>query len=300
MNKESISYKNNSRGIITLFAGIIFQAILFVVGNLLDAVYSIDSPVLVLFLSGIIIEFGLFSWFVVRVILNGILLSGISGSRTGLEKKKIENEKVSVCSVNNSMLCPLNVGFNEYGFTLKINDSTSLKDRLFEKEYVYETEKNGNRGKAWKEIWIFSENLLSEIDVANNRAEPVLVTNITSNRTKYTIFYLSIEDQTDEIETRKNQLRDSLSARDKKSLLSFVPIDVKRGYLGRNTLPLLCGSILFCQNHQNNKNPMFTEGYLSIRMNNEDTPIYYSMPRCMLKKYADYFQNIKQINGGAS
>ena len=88
----------------------------------------------------------------------------------------------------------------------------------------------------------------------------------------------------------------SLSTVGKKHV-SFIPIDVKSGYIGQRTLPLLCGSILFSHEKGKDGLPDFTEGYLSIRKdNNDDTPIYYKMPRCMLHQYADFFKDIQKNN----
>lgn len=88
----------------------------------------------------------------------------------------------------------------------------------------------------------------------------------------------------------------SLPVQDR-SLLSFVPIDVSNGYIGNHTLPLLCGSILFSKKKRSN-NLVFAEGYLSIRKDLEDNPIYYKLPRCMLTKYVNYYKTIINKNMG--
>ena len=284
MNIEKVS--NNAKALLWLFSGIIGQVIVFVLSNYASAKYS-PRPSDAFIISGVILVMGFACWLIVRPIMRGVKKSEYNGRIAGLGKV---NNAVH-CTKNDSILCPLNVGFRDYGLVLKINEKTSNKDRLFDKEYVYEIEKNGEQGLVWKDIWIFSENLSSEIDPSNNRAEPVLITNITSNHTKYTIFYLSIQSQLTEIETRKQALRNSLSSRDR-DRLSFVPIDVSNGYLGKNTLPLLCGSIMFSRDKDSKGLPVFTEGYLSFRKSIEDIPIYYKMPRCMLREYSLYFKNI--------
>ena len=290
--------KVNYKAYIIFTTGVIGQIVVFVIGNYAGAIYS-TAPLEALVISAIITVMGFVGWGIIRFFLQRLLYAGENGHKEGLDKLQKEASKSVCCQKNSSLLCPLNVGLSEYGLTLKISDATSKEDRLYEKENIYEIEKNGKQGSPWKNIWIFSENLSSEIDSSNNKAEPVLVTNITANRTKYTIFYLGIENQKSEIEIRKEALLKSLSPRDKK-LLTFIPIDVKSGYLGKNTLPLLCGSILFSQNQNGDGTPIFAEGYLSIRKNNDDIPIYYSMPRCMLREYVQYYNIIKKNkqNGG--
>ena len=241
---------------------------------------------------------GIVSWFIVRFILQRSLFARLKGRKQGLLKAKNENGEDIYCKDTKSLFCPFYVGLAEYGLTLKINDSTSRDDRLYDKKYVYDKEEKGKAGSPWKDIWIFSETLDSEIDNKSKSAETVLVENIKNHGTHYTIFHLGIESYKNEIEERKLILSRQLSEKGKKltDFLKFISIDVENGYLGKNTLPLLCGSILFSQNPKTNEMPHFTEGYLSIRKNNEDDPIYYCMPRCMLEKYSEYFEKIYMSN----
>ena len=283
-SKEGIKKRDE---LIVFFVGLVGQIIVFVLSNYISSLYSTTLNQ-ALIISIIIISIGFICWFVVRTIIHNLKKSEYKGLREGLLRVKEETQKVICCPNNDSVLCLLNVGINDYDFVSKNDETISIEDRLYGKDHVYGIEKN----ESWDEIWIFSEDLSSEIDPFTKKAEPILVRNITVNRTKYTIFYSNIDSQRSEIESRKKALKDSLSANDKR-LLSFVPIDVSRGYIGKNTLPLLCGSILFCPDKRRGQLPVFSEGYLSIRKKYNDIPIYYKMPKCMLREYSKYFKDIK-------
>lgn len=277
---------NTIKAVLFIALGIIGQLIVFILSNFLSAKYS-PSPFEAIFISLIVIVIALFCWLVVRCIFRMLNRSANEGRITTLSKNNN-----SCCTKNQSLVCPLNMGFENYVLVHKYHDATSKENRLFEKDFVYKREQNGAKGKPWNDIWIFSENLSSEIDQKTKAAELVLTNNIFLNRTRYVMFYLNNDSQKDEIESRKTVLLSSLKIKQNKQLLSFCPINTKSGYLGKNTLPLLCGSILFSQNKNNNGEPIFTEGYLSIRKNNEEEPIYYKLPRCMLREYTNYFREI--------
>ncbi len=276
---------------IILILGIIGQIVVFIIGKYINAIYSIE-PIEALIISGVIIVVGILCWYIIRKLLYSFMQAEINGRKNGLSQRKDDLGNIIYCDNNDSLLCPLLVGLDEYGLTLKANDATvSTDDRLYEKEYVYKVEKEWKKGKPWSNIWIFSQDLSSEIDPSTDGAESVLLANITLNKTRYTMFYLGLENQESNIENRKEKLRNALPS-DYKSYLNFVCININSGCLGKNTLPLLCGSIMFSQEQGIDNMPNFTEGYLSIRKNSEDIPIYYSMPPCMLKKYSDYYKDI--------
>lgn len=150
-------------------------------------------------------------------------------------------------------------------------------------------------GTKWKNVWIFSENLATEVD-SNGEIEPVPLLNI-NNGVKYTEFYLNNDNETNAIQNRIDNMLKSINYTATENL-QFIPLNTEMGYIGRNTLPLLCGSILFSVNDEKNgEMPYFTEGYLSMRKSLDDKPIYYKMPRCMLSEYANYFKEIVVKNG---
>ena len=174
---------------------------------------------------------------------------------------------------------------------MEISPDLKISCRLYTMQEVYDIEHNGRNGSGWSDIWIFSEDISTELG-KNNEAEPVVITNIAMKNTHYSMFYLDTEKQHSEIEIRKRKLLRSINEKKYKQNLKFFPLSVEDGYIGKNTLPLLCGSILFSNTKDNENTPYFTEGYLSMRKNVTDAPIYYKMPRCMLRRYAEYFKNV--------
>ena len=304
MKNEQQNEKINNI-IVKVIVSIIGPFLVFIISNYFNAIYSL-SPKEALVISFIIMLMGIICWLIIRMKLKSLFVARIEGRKIGLLSKNnkinsdiCHNEESSLYSI---LVCPLIMGFSKYSLPLKINKAISDKFRLFDKENVYELEKKGNidasnNNTSWQDIWIFSQDLSSEIDPSTNKAEPVLVANITNYKTKYTMFYLGLENQKSIIERRKISLRENLPNEEDKKLLSFIPIDVKSGFVGKNTLPLLCGAILFSQNRGNDEMPIFLDGYLSLRKDKMKDPIYYKMPKCMLKKYAEYFEQIyKRFN----
>lgn len=299
MNGNQQQERSKGFSMVVFIGGFFLQILIYFAGNYYGTYYSIGLTEVIV-ISLVIFAIGIACWLFARIIVKNLINSRIMGNKAGL--MKLENEPNCDnfnCDQKETQLCPLIVGLNEYGVILRITECTSEQDRLYEKEAVYEIEKNGLDNKPWKNIWIFSDNLLSEVDPVINKAEPVLVANIYTSGTRYTIFHLAIKDQENEINARKASIINSINGK-RSNYVKFVPIDVNNGYLGKNTLPLLCGSILFSQDEigQDGK-ANFIKGYLSIRKNNNDTPIYYSMPRCMLREYSNYFADILVSNGGA-
>jgi len=263
-----------------------------------DKIVSVAIPVNIketIIFCTIIVVIGLFCWFIVIKLMKIITNAGDESCEAGLSKAIKEEKKVVCCDNDNSVLCSLMVGVNMY------NTPITEKDRLYSKSYVYTIEGIG-RDKPWSDIWVFSADLSTEIDSKTNGAEKVVKKNIVKNRTRYTFFYLNSNDNEGirTINYNMDRLNDSFSKRERK-LLSFVPIDVSYGYIGNHTLPLLCGSILFGIKDKRTNIPDFTEGYLSIRKDENDIPIYYKMPSCMLREYTEYYKGIiNSKNGGES
>ena len=263
----------------------------------LDKLTSVLIPVNIkqtIVICIIIIVMGLLCWFMVSMIMKIILESTRKSLELGLEMAKKENEGVVYCVKDKSVLCSLMVGINDYNYA-----PISKKDRLYTRTYVYGIEAKGRNNKPWSDIWIFSENLSSEINSENTGAESVVVNNIKENDTKYTFFYLI--NNTDNkskttIEDNIHKLEKDIPEKNRR----FVPIDVSYGYIGNHTLPLLCGSVLFGITRMDNTLD-FTEGYLSIRKEEKDNPIYYKMPACMLREYSKYYKEIfNNKKGGKS
>ena len=257
--------------------------------NVWDTVFPKEET---LFIGISVLVVGFLCWMLVSAIMSIISKKGNDKRKNGISKwmEKTNLDDVR-CEKNETILCPLRIGINKYGWTRKNYDSISEEKRLYEKGYVYD---NIEPKDKWKEIWIFSWDLSSEIDGKTGGAESVLISN-TAKKKKYTIFYLNIKSKEKEIIRNHDDLVDSLSTVGKKHV-SFIPIDVKSGNIGQQTLPLLCGSILFSSKNGNDGLPDFSEGYLSIRKDKDDTPIYYKMPRCMLQQYADFFKDIQKNN----
>jgi hypothetical protein len=77
-----------------------------------------------------------------------------------------------------------------------------------------------------------------------------------------------------------------------KEKLKFHPFAHDGDYVGKNTLPLLCGSILLSSYKNATGEPYFEDGYLSMRLERNDAPIYYKMPLCMRREYAKFFKEV--------
>lgn len=238
-------------------------------------------------ICGITIVIGFLCWLLVFLLLKKVLINWEEGQKVGLSNVKAKADTVVNCTRNESMLCSLCVGINEYGLDYQNDEPISEGDRLYKKDYVYEIEEKGRNNEKWIDIWIFSEDLLSEIDLKKNKAESVVIDNVINNKTTYTFFYLNSKDNENVVQDNREILESSILEPNR----LFVPIDVDNGYIGNHTLPLLCGSILFSKKKRNNM-PDFVEGYLSIRKDIKDNPIYYKMPKCMLREYANYFKEI--------
>lgn len=261
-------------GIISIALGII----VFLLGNILGAIYSvtwIEATIIGL----IIVGFGVISWVIVAVIVWYLVENGCGI----LKNLNVEDER-SICNITNLLCC-------YYEALEKIDsDLVDIDPIIQEKERVHSAKEINTLESAggWKYIWIFSEDLATEVD--NGRAELVLINNC-NNGTQYKMFYLDTEDKRSEINERKENILNSLSSRGKKNVI-FCPIKNTGGYIGCNTLPLLCGSIMFSERFDEEMGEYFKCGYLSLRKDLNHTPVYYKMPKCMLDKYTKYFKNI--------
>lgn len=268
--------------------GYLCVIIFFVIDKMIGAIYQVTFTE-VLCLCGVIIVLVLFCWLFVSFTMHFLLFREEEGRKAGFSaaKKDKKDEDLVCCSKDGTVLCSLNVGVRKYGLDYQNDEPISKKDRLYPQKYLYDVEENGSQGEAWKNIWIFSEDLSSELDSSENGAEPVVQNNIRNNESKYTFFYFNNTTQAiDNREKIENSIQEKY-----RHLLSFVPIDVSNGYIGNHTLPLLCGSILFSKKEREGE-LIFSEGYLSIRMGVKNNPIYYKMPRCMLHQYSNYFKEI--------
>ncbi len=244
-----------------------------------------DKIIVSLFVTAIVLLLCMLTHYAIIIVLSKARKEGINA---GFSRIK---EEVVYCTQKKDKgelsLCQLEIAHN-YG----LYDS---KNRLYGKQYIDEKEKIEENESAWKNIWIFSKDLATEVE--NGKAEHIVVENIENFSTKYTFFYLQPHDgDTQKIKKRKKEIQGSVND-NSKSLISFVPIK-NDNKLGEIVLPLLCGSILFSLETENDSEPIslpkFSEGYLSIRKDNELKPIYYKMTNCMLTGYSKYFKEAFQ------
>jgi hypothetical protein len=171
---------------------------------------------------------------------------------------------------------------------MQMSETDRVNNNLFYPDIIGDIEAIGK----WKDIWIFSGDLYTEIEQNKGieSLETVVVENIQKRDITYTEFYCDIETERPKIEIRKKKMLNSLATTHDKKKLIFVPFQHDGKYIGKNSMPLLCGSILFSSDRKDDGTPHFIEGYLSMRLNREDSPIYYKMPRCMLREYCDFFK----------
>lgn len=293
--KKRESKPQNYRFLIWLLGGIVGQIVVFVGGNYASALFS-PNPIEALVVSGILVILGLIAWTLVTF----LSWSLIAPTKGAAERKKILSDKsqshnTTICD-KNECICCLSKALKSSELQIEVAPDLKEKCRLFSKQEIYEKERDGSdSGNKWTNVWIFSEDLASELE-SNNEAEPVVIKNITNHRTHYSMFYLDSDRHRVEIAKRKAALLDSIRKSEFKRNLSFYPLAAGVGYIGKNTLPLLCGSILFSDWNDETGLPVFNEGYLSMRKDVKDNPIYYKMPYCMLKQYATYFKQIAKNN----
>lgn len=183
-------------------AGYIGTIILFVFSNLANAKFPITVNE-ALIIIGIVLAISLLCWLIVYLALKGFLDSGDKSRKEGLSELKKEEEKVVGCSAGESVLCSLNFGINEYGLEYQNDEPISEKERLYKKDYVYGIEDKGRNNEPWRDIWVFSEDLTSEIDPKKNKAEDVVLDNIINKKTRYTFFYLNSQEKESTVEDNK-------------------------------------------------------------------------------------------------
>lgn len=277
MNK-SVEKKQKDKSWISLFIGLLGL----LGGSVASAIFSVAWYEALVIVS-ILIGMGVVCWCVTTLIMWGYQ----SAEKKALQETK--NEGNVICNIENRICCAMET-LKGVTIDFKIDEQTKEHDRIYSAKELEEIELGINR--PWSNIWIFSENLSTEIS-KSGQAESVVITNIYSHMTKYSMFYINDENELNEIESRKQKLLASLrDAKDKKNLM-FYPLDSKSGYIGYNTLPLLCGSILFSDKSDatDPSLPFFESGYLSMRKDMSGDVIYYKMTKCMLRQYARYFKN---------
>lgn len=292
LNKE----KQVQKSWTVFILGICIQFIAFLAMNIIS---SVISPKLIeaVFLTIILFLFSVICW--LSIALSVFALNKRKQKLGENEKKNYaENyaqNKFEICKYNYGVCClsqALGIPNIEFTFSKKERE----ENRLYTAMEINEIEKYTNND--WNDIWIFSENLSTEIDsLGNIEAVPLLNIN---NGVNYVQFYLDNTNETEAIQGRINGMTRSIKD-DAKEHLRFIPLNTEKGYIGKNTLPLLCGSILFSyRTETNGKLPYFSEGYLSMRKTLDDKPIYYKMPSCMLNEYANYFKEIYKQNLGGT
>ena len=275
--------KNNGWNIGAL--GFLLGIIVFIAGNLLSAIYSVNL-IEAAIICVVIILICIVCWIATSVLIYMYLKT----EETELEKIVNKNKAYYKCDKRNSLCC-YKQAFEVATIEIDVDKEAIKNERIIlEKEM---TEIEGDTAK-WKNIWIFSETL--ETEILNGHAEVVLAKNCALG-IKYSIFYLESLNNINELNARKQIILDSLYSTAKKNL-SFQAIKTDNKYVGRNTLPLVCGVILFSQGQKdiNDGTIWFQEGYLSMRKDSEHKPIYYKMTSCMLGAYSKAFKQIVKNN----
>lgn len=273
--------------IIVFGAGCLLQVIIFAIGNYAGAVFS-AAPLEAITLSVIVIAIGGVCWIVVRLFICKFLLIEKHIKKEACESLNNEvDETIEQCEITDDICC-LKSMLTSHKFYLSIDEDIKNKFKLYDSVFVGEVEGSG----IWKNIWVFSDDLSTEL-VSQERAETVVLANIAnSEETKYCFFYIDgsqASPKQQEVSGRRSSMLKSLTNPDDKKRMEFCPLNVQTsGYIGHSTLPLLCGSVLFSSRAENGF-PVFDDGYLPIRNNNDEQPLYYKLPRCMLFNYAQYF-----------
>jgi hypothetical protein len=194
------------------------------------------------------------------------------------------------CKICNNICC-LDALLKNPDMNIQISKAEIVINNLFYPIKITEIEAQGD----WKNIWIFSEDLYTEVVNQTDGLELVVVENIKKRKITYTEFYFDKDTEHHNIEDRKKNMLDSLGTDDQNKLI-FVPLKHDKSYIGKNILPLFCGSILFSSKFEKDGTPYFKEGYLSMRKDRKEKQIYYKMPRCMLREYAEFFK--EKMNKG--
>lgn len=287
MSVEQERTNQKLKSFIAFILGIVLQVIVFCFTNYFSSILS-PKPTEVIVLSIVLIVFGLICWFSISLVVYMLKVS--KEQLTDEEMFDIVKDygqgKISICNYRPAICCLSRV-FDTPGFGINISQEEKEANRLYTPFEISEIEKS-TTNHSWQNIWIFSENLSTEIDI-NGNIEAIPQINI-NNGVKYIEFYLDNKNETEILETRKQAMLNSINGSAKNNL-KFFPLNTEKGYIGKNTLPLLCGSIMLSSyNEPNSDMPSFSEGYLSMRKSLEDDPIYYKMPRCMLNEYANYFK----------
>lgn len=276
-NEQAVNYKSIAIGAF----GIVFGIVAFIAGNVLGAAYSVNWKEAAL-LSVIITIMGLICWLFVSVILWNVYRVKIKDM---IELKK--SDKESICDKINSICC-YRQAFKDADIEIDIDPETQKRTRIHPAKEVEDLEL-GVLEEEWTDIWIFSENLSTEL--RNGHAEPILINNCTKG-IKYSMFYLESENNYNETYERTQQITNSLKSWAQKNI-KFYALKTEQGYIGLNTLPLLCGSIMFSNSRDvRDDSCYFKCGFLSLRKDLQHRPVYYKMPKCMLEQYATYFKKI--------
>jgi hypothetical protein len=279
-----VKNEKNTKITVGSLALIIGFLIYFIVSNSISNVTG-TTPVQALFLSLALLAIAIICWLGVTVIVwivrkHSFINRDEEDKRQLLVSAKIENYQP--CKINNRACC-LYALLKESGIKMNISE-----------ESIYDLDKINKieTDDKWKNIWIFSEDLSTEIDPKTGYIEQVVETNIARGVT-YTEFCCVTETERTEIQNRENIMFKKLS-QEQKGRLKIIKLQSDNNYIGKNTLPFLCGSILLSSYDNKDGTPYFEEGYLSMRDDKDGAPIYYKMPRCMRKEYICFFKLEKE------
>lgn len=276
--QKSINWKS----LCFLISGILGQIIIYFITNSVGFFFHITIYETI-FISVILIIFGFICWFSIAYML---MLFERRYFDKNSKAQDYNKENFDFCLHNNTICC-LSRALNESGLNLTISPEEKEKNRLYTVSEINMTERFSDTHK-WTNIWVFSENLSTEVD-GEGTIEPIPQININKG-VKYVEFYLQETSDKESITKRVVGMTNSINV-DKKENLEFCPLNTGSGYIGKNTLPLLCGSILLSTSCvSENETISFDQGYLSMRKSLKDKPIYYKMPKCMLEEYSSYFK----------
>ena len=275
--KDKKDTSSNWKSLCFLILGVLGQIIIFI-----TSLFETILICIALVLSGFV------CWFSIAFML---VLFESRFDKDYMDDLNSISDEFDYC-IHNNTICCLSRALNESGLNLTISPEEKEKNRLYTVSEINSTERYSDTHK-WSNIWVFSENLSTEID-EEGTIEPIPQVNINKG-VKYVEFYLNETSNRESIHKRVEGMTNSIN-KDKQDYLEFCPLNTGSGYIGKNTLPLLCGSVLLSTSTTpETEGVSFDQGYLSMRKTLKDKPIYYKMPKCMLEQYSKYFKE-KYIN----
>lgn len=285
------SKKKTAVGSLTAIIGLCLSFIIYLVSNVIGSAVP-STPLWSFILSVILLIIAIICWIGVSFIIWLVRKHDFINYDENRKKKLLESEEIKdlqPCEIYNGVCC-LDALLNVPGMKIEISEIDSKDHNLFYPEDIRKIEAQDK----WKYIWIFSEDLYTEVDHQTGGLESVVMENIKKIKgVEYAEFYCSMKLDHADTESRIEKIKKGLNKRQRKRL-NFFPFQHDGNYIGKNTVPLLCGSILFSSYKDSDGIPSFEEGYLSMRFSRDYDPIYYKMPRCMRREYAKFFKEEKQ------